>query len=66
LVAIVADNVVTTTLVVSGRRRDVPIVNNSAYADLVALEPGEDVSLEAVYADGTVNSFPLVNPKGVR
>lgn len=61
VVAIVADNVERVTLVDSGRRNELPIINNSVYADLTAAAPSDTISLEARYADGSTRTFPLLN-----
>ena len=64
VVAIVADNVESVDLVYGGRHVDVPIVNNSVYADLEGLEAGESIELHATYNDGSSWVYPLLNPSG--
>ena len=61
VVAIVADNVRAVTLLVNGQRRNLPIVNNSVYAELVGLASTDTLALEASYADGSTRMFPLLN-----
>jgi hypothetical protein len=52
LMAIVADNVTSVELDVSGRLRGLELVNNSVYADLAGLQGTDRVALDVTYDDG--------------
>lgn len=62
VVAVVADNVAAVDLVIDGAARNIPIVNNSIYAELGGLKPTDTISLNVRYADNSERTFPLLNP----
>jgi hypothetical protein len=64
LVAVVADNVRTFTLIANATRRTLPIANNSVYVALPWLRRGDAISGEARYVDGSTRTFRLANPYG--
>jgi hypothetical protein len=55
VVGLVADNVTALTLVLSGQRTNLDIVNNSFYADLGPLSGDPSIALEVRYGDGSTN-----------
>jgi hypothetical protein len=61
VVALVADNVDSVALVVSSQNRDIPIVNNSIYADLTGVQACDKLSLTVGYGDGSTRAFALHN-----
>jgi hypothetical protein len=65
-VAIVADNVKSVDLVINRKSTNVPIINNSIYADLNGLQADDPIELHATYEDGSTWVYPLFNPKGER
>jgi hypothetical protein len=64
LVAVVADNVRAVRLVADGRSRDVPIVNNSIYADLSRESSADTIALEVRYGDGSIKTLNMPGPNG--
>jgi hypothetical protein len=62
LIGIVADNVASVDISLSGRITKVPIESNSIYADLTGLEPSDVVSLHITYGDGSTAVQSLPNP----
>ena len=59
--ALVADDVSSISLVTNGQSADIPIVNNSIYANLTGIKAGDTISLDATYSDGGTHEFPLQN-----
>jgi hypothetical protein len=62
LTAIVADNVKSVGLEISGKLTNLPIVNNSIYADLNGLHAGDTISLHVTYDDSSTAIDALLNP----
>lgn len=62
MTAIVADNVQSVDLSVSGTRTSLPISENSIYADLTGLQAADSLALHITYSDLTTDVISLLNP----
>jgi hypothetical protein len=62
LAALVADNVTSVDLDLSGQLTRLPIMNNSIYMDLSGLKGSDTIALHVTYDDGSTAVDSLVNP----